>query len=279
MLTGLRVESWPCVESAGGEHELRFTTLATTGLLTVDESELTFRSCSDSPASPSSGCACSALSWPLKVLLVMGWPGMGCNSGCFARSAAQARVLISFSELSWLWFSFSTAGGSETGTPASGLADACGWSKNATWCNEWEVLKMPERRVPCPGSRNPRECVCGCRCCCRSSELLCRKRGVPMGVLVRLLSLAPIGLYPGHMMLMREGEGEGVREESALPGREAPDRSQFWRRSRSSSWVGPSMLFPALAQGQQRWINNRRRHYQQNGAHVSPYACEIAPVQ
>jgi len=61
--------------------------------------------------------------------------------------------------------------------------------------------------------------------------------GVLMGV-PGWLTLPPFSLNPGNTMLMREGEGEGARDETALDTLEAL-RSQFWRSSNSSSLVGP----------------------------------------
>lgn len=49
------------------------------------------------------------------------------------------------------------------------------------------------------------------------------------------------GFRPGYMMLMREGEGDGAREETALDTLEAL-MSHFWSCSSSSSCVGPPEL-------------------------------------
>ena len=43
-------------------------------------------------------------------------------------------------------------------------------------------------------------------------------------------------LMLGYMMLIREGEGEGARDEKVL---ETLETSQFWRSSSSSNLVGP----------------------------------------
>ena len=45
------------------------------------------------------------------------------------------------------------------------------------------------------------------------------------------------------MMLIREGEGEGARDDTTLDTRELADISQFWSRSSSSSFVGPLLTF------------------------------------
>ncbi len=47
------------------------------------------------------------------------------------------------------------------------------------------------------------------------------------------------------MMLIREGEGEGARDDTTLDTRELADISQFWSRSSSSSFVGPLLMFSA----------------------------------
>ena len=47
------------------------------------------------------------------------------------------------------------------------------------------------------------------------------------------------------MMLIREGEGEGARDDTTLDTREFADMSQFWSRSSSSSFVGPLLTFSA----------------------------------
>lgn len=54
------------------------------------------------------------------------------------------------------------------------------------------------------------------------------------------------GFRPGYMMLIREGEGEGARDDTTLDTRELADMSQFWRRSSSSSFVGPLLTFSAI---------------------------------
>lgn len=52
------------------------------------------------------------------------------------------------------------------------------------------------------------------------------------------LTRLPLGLNPGNMMLMSEGDGEGARDETALDILEALT-SQFWSSSSNSSLVGP----------------------------------------
>ena len=69
-------------------------------------------------------------------------------------------------------------------------------------------------------------------------DALCCIMGVLIGVSIRLTPTFT-GLYPGYIILRRDGEGEGVREETILLEEEAPARSQFFRRSSSSCLVGP----------------------------------------
>jgi len=66
------------------------------------------------------------------------------------------------------------------------------------------------------------------------------RQGVLMGV-PEWLTRLPLGLNPGNMMLMSEGDGEGAREETALDILEALT-SQFWSSSSNSSLVGPPSL-------------------------------------
>ncbi len=62
--------------------------------------------------------------------------------------------------------------------------------------------------------------------------------GVLMGVPGWLEPVVEICLKLGKTILIREGEGEGAREETLLEAVE-PETSQVWSRSKSSSVVGP----------------------------------------
>lgn len=56
----------------------------------------------------------------------------------------------------------------------------------------------------------------------------------------------------GYMILIRDGEGEGAREEKALETLEAGLTSQFCSSARSSGFEGPpSELSANVAQGKQ----------------------------
>ncbi len=57
-----------------------------------------------------------------------------------------------------------------------------------------------------------------------------------MGVPMRLMTL--VGLKPGYIILIREGEGEGVLE-VILFEHEAPARSQYFKSVNNSCCVGP----------------------------------------
>lgn len=65
-----------------------------------------------------------------------------------------------------------------------------------------------------------------------------RRSGVLSGE-AGMLFLPLGGLTPGYMILMRDGEGDGAREEKVLETLEAGLMSQFWRNSNSSNLEGP----------------------------------------
>ena len=66
--------------------------------------------------------------------------------------------------------------------------------------------------------------------------MVCGITGVLMGVPIRLMTLG--GLKPGYIILIRDGEGEGVLELILLE-HEVPARSQYFKSVSNSCCVGP----------------------------------------
>ena len=69
-------------------------------------------------------------------------------------------------------------------------------------------------------------------------DLSAFKRGVLSGE-AGMLARPPGGLIDGYMMLIREGDGEGARDERALDNLDTGLMSQFWRSSSNSDFDGP----------------------------------------
>lgn len=75
--------------------------------------------------------------------------------------------------------------------------------------------------------------------------LVCSVRCPSCGVL-GIESFPEIGLRPGYIILMSEGEGEGARDDTVLDIRDAPPTSQFCNRFRSSALVGPPSVMESV---------------------------------